>query len=198
MPSLLDSVKRIDGLNVIDLEKEISLDDIIMDLFYKETIPIAKDSLASVTKNEGQRYFGAQAVCRRCGEEGHVSSGCSVTPAGRCVYCTGYHPPSQCQYILCYGCGNCGHSSKNCREKKLPKYVCKHCPGQLHYATDCPKAWRKYNIANLSVKPNFKMCCGYCHSNDHFIDDCKMKASKVSIFTRNYKELVIKKAKENK
>lgn len=174
---------------VIELNEDMDKYEMLSLFFHKETIKIDRDDNIKVSKAESKRYFGDTTVCYTCCKTGHSSRDCDAERRRNCAYCGTYHLGKYCELTFCNNCHNFGHKEEQCREKKVKNYVCKACPLQYHTERDCPKKWRKYKIENNYVSKKFKMSCAYCCQDDHFIDDCKYKNIKMSIFTKNYTEL---------
>lgn len=91
---------------------------------------------------------------------------------------------------VCNKCNNLGHTFKECKEESDSKRFkqCVQCVNE-HTETDCP-TWRQYIFkCNSFLKPLSIKGCTNCGMNNHFVDDCRTKKSKFSIFTLDYKRV---------
>ncbi|KAI4291720.1 hypothetical protein PAPHI01_0994 [Pancytospora philotis] len=187
---LLDGVRTENGAKVLDLEESMEAQELLSELFYKPTAAVGREAAGMECRSDSRRYFDSRAKCTRCGEKGHVSQECMLSPTRACCFCAQNHKNGSCRYALCLQCGNLGHREKQCQEKRPARHLCIRCLSRPHFNLECPLRWQRYRIEHCDVLPGFRMCCAYCHSTAHMIDDCEMKAVKLSIFTKSYLSLL--------
>ncbi|KRH91840.1 E3 ubiquitin ligase interacting with arginine methyltransferase, partial [Pseudoloma neurophilia] len=175
--------------DILDLDEEE-----LLSLFYhsfetsQRSSTINKDN----SENEQRRYFMDTRICYKCGKTGHIDSQCPDRVKQLCILCGCIdHQRYNCYQIICLNCNKHGHRVRDCKEKvdqKSKFSTCNKCPGR-HTVRDCPITWRRYKIYDLDNRP-IKMSCSNCFANDHFLDDCFIKRSKSSIFTKRFMEMV--------
>ncbi len=187
-----DNSRVEDGKNVIDLDENLEKYDMLSLFYHKKTVKIDSDETIGITKQEEtQRYFDGYS-CHTCGGTGHFYRDCEFQQKRNCAYCGRYHIGEACRLKFCNNCRFLGHSDERCRNKKFRNTQCKRCTIQLHSERECPWIWRQYKIKSYNVSDYFIMSCPICHGEDHFIDDCKYKEIKMSIFTKNYFDIIKK------
>lgn len=194
--SFFSNIKIEDGMQVIDLEEDVEKYDLLSRMFHKESVVLDTKDLVLPLKNDKRRYFEDTTVCYKCGELGHVSRDCIQENNKNCMYCDLNHRGKPCDFIFCDNCQRLGHFYKACREKKYKPTVCLECPLQYHYSDECPRVWRKYRLVNENVKNEFMASCPLCFSRDHFLDDCEYQERRMTIFTKDYLEILGKNRKK--
>jgi protein AIR1/2 len=142
------------------------------------------------TESSKKRYYLDTTLCYSCGQIGHAEKKCPRNLEAFCVLCTNNHYKSNCFMKICNKCNKLGHQMKFCREDSdKGRFIqCRRCANE-HSVSDCP-SWRHYVFKNNSyIEPIRVKACSNCGSNDHFVDDCRTKRSKFSIFTSQYKKV---------
>lgn len=186
---LFSQITEENGVKFIDLDQNVDKYELLGMLFHNPTLKVDVDKSFLVSKNDKKRYFEDSSVCFNCGEIGHVVKDCVVVKSRNCMYCDINHDKKPCDYLLCDNCFHLGHTAKFCRSRPYVPIICKNCPTQYHYTDECPKIWRVYKMQNGGKKNKLIMSCPYCHSDNHFMDDCDMKDRRFSIFTKNFRNL---------
>lgn len=188
---LLDSPEVLKFTNNFMHENTYESDQKLISLLYHSP-DVQTVKLVSDKENDSviKRYYLDTTLCYTCGQIGHTERKCRRNLDPFCVLCTGAHTKSSCPMKVCNKCNLLGHTFKECKEESDPKRFkkCVYCVNE-HTESDCP-IWRQYIFKDDTfVKPLSIKGCTNCGSNNHFVDDCRTKKSKFSIFTSDYKNV---------